>query len=153
MIRVTRSCSGPRSRILRPPQPRAFYRRPPILPLLRMRQRAALVNRHRRAAQTDTLLPAAPILSPAAQRRCQPNQLVALGQCGRRRIDNHGRSVVNISSFANGASGEHRRHDTDGMRLRSRRQGAIERAQVDGAKLPAGWAGERQPGEARLSAV
>src|SRR5260221_13506417 len=125
MIRVTRSCSGPRSRILRPPQPRAFYRRPPILPLLRMRQRAALVNRHRRAAQTDTLLPAAPILSPAAQ----------------------------ISSFANGASGERRRHDTDGMRLRSRRQGAIERAQVDGAKLPAGWAGERQPGEARLSAV
>ena len=29
----------------------------------------------------------------------------------------YGRSAVNISSLANGALGEHRRHDTDGMRL------------------------------------
>jgi len=43
-----------------------------------MRQRAALVNRHRRAAQTDTLLPAAPILSPAAQRRCQQAEKLVL---------------------------------------------------------------------------
>ena len=33
------------------------------------------------------------------------------------RIDHHGRSAVNISSFANGALGEHRRQDTDGTRL------------------------------------
>jgi hypothetical protein len=30
---------------------------------------------------------------------------------------NQGRSAVSISSLANGALGEHRRHDTDGMRL------------------------------------
>jgi hypothetical protein len=29
----------------------------------------------------------------------------------------HGRSAVSIASFANGALGEHRRHDTDGIRL------------------------------------
>jgi hypothetical protein len=29
----------------------------------------------------------------------------------------HGLPAVNISSFANGALGEHRRHDTDGMML------------------------------------
>jgi hypothetical protein len=29
----------------------------------------------------------------------------------------HGRSAVNISSFANGGWGEHRGHDTDGIRL------------------------------------
>jgi hypothetical protein len=32
-------------------------------------------------------------------------------------LNNYGRSAVSISSFANGALGEHRRHDTDGMRL------------------------------------
>src|SRR6478752_280581 len=31
--------------------------------------------------------------------------------------EHHGRSAVSISTFANGALGEHRRHDTDGMRL------------------------------------
>jgi hypothetical protein len=39
------------------------------------------------------------------------------GRTGRTRIDNHGRSAVSISSFANGALGEHRRHDSDGIRL------------------------------------
>ncbi len=29
----------------------------------------------------------------------------------------YGRSVVSISSLANGAYGEHRRHDSDGIRL------------------------------------
>jgi hypothetical protein len=28
-----------------------------------------------------------------------------------------GRSVVSIANFANGACGEHRRHDSDGIRL------------------------------------
>ena len=31
--------------------------------------------------------------------------------------DSHGRSAVSISSFANGALGEQRRHDTDGIKL------------------------------------
>ena len=39
------------------------------------------------------------------------------GRTERRRIDNHGRSAVNISSFANGALGEHRRHETDRIKL------------------------------------
>jgi hypothetical protein len=30
-----------------------------------------------------------------------------------------GRSAVSISSFANGACGEHRRHDSEGIRLES----------------------------------
>ena len=33
------------------------------------------------------------------------------------RIDIHGRSAVNVSSFANGALGEHRRQETDGIKL------------------------------------
>jgi hypothetical protein len=36
---------------------------------------------------------------------------------GRSKIDHLGRSAVNISSLANGALGERRRHDTDGTRL------------------------------------
>jgi hypothetical protein len=32
-------------------------------------------------------------------------------------MTDYGRSAVRISSLANGAFGEHRRHDTDGIRL------------------------------------
>jgi hypothetical protein len=39
------------------------------------------------------------------------------GSRSSRLINVHDRSAVNISSFANGAFGEHRRHDTDGIRL------------------------------------
>jgi hypothetical protein len=40
-----------------------------------------------------------------------------LAERSRGHISSHGRSAVNISSFAKGASGEHRRHDTNGIRL------------------------------------
>jgi hypothetical protein len=38
-------------------------------------------------------------------------------QSGHRPHKAQGRSAVSISSFAKGALGEHRRHDTDGMML------------------------------------
>jgi hypothetical protein len=58
----------------------------------------------------------------------------------------YGRSAVSISTFANGALGEHLRQDRDGMRLeiappwcRSSVQ------QINKGVLSAAWAGERQP--------
>ena len=36
---------------------------------------------------------------------------------GGSQFDNYGRSAVSISSLPNGELGEHRRHDTDGIRL------------------------------------
>jgi hypothetical protein len=41
----------------------------------------------------------------------------------------YGRSAINVSSFANGAWGEHRRHDTDGIRLEIAAPG------VDGSRV------------------
>jgi hypothetical protein len=46
-----------------------------------------------------------------------------------------GRPAVSISSFANGAFGLHRRHDTVGIKLEIEARVLIERAQIDGADL------------------
>jgi hypothetical protein len=63
--------------------------------------------------------------------------------------DNHGRSAVNISSLAKGALGEHRRHDTDGIRLEIEAPGCrSRRPYVYRANLAAGRARVGEPGNA-----
>ena len=42
----------------------------------------------------------------------------------------YGRSTVSIFSFANGPLGEHRRHDTDGIRLEIAARVPVERIRV-----------------------
>ena len=54
-----------------------------------------------------------------------------------------GWSAVNISSLANDALGEHRRHDTEGMVLEIDAPG--ERAKINHTNLLARRAGERKP--------
>jgi hypothetical protein len=55
-------------------------------------------------------------LSRADERERRSDRACRLGngRTGERKIDNHGRSAVSISSLANGALGEHLRHDSDG---------------------------------------
>ena len=52
---------------------------------------------------------------PPRLKYCTANGM-KLFNIAHRRMTGYGRSAVNISSLANGALGEHRRHDTDGIK-------------------------------------
>jgi hypothetical protein len=74
----------------------------------------------------------------ASHQLFRPNKAIALPIS-----TNHARSAVNISSLATAHSGEHRRQDTDGIRLEIEAPGcSVERSEIDGAGLLVAGAGE-----------